>query len=1039
MSKIDSVISNHLTTEIRLRGEKLLKRAHIIDPWEKGGLSEYLLFSAVISEGNARSETRIKYKAETDVLSSKCNCVEWNDTDHCPHVATLMLHYRMLDMRRAFLEGGEAEDINMGIQDGMGVYPEFWGTIVTAPNKLQRAPSNATFTSMYYKLTDGEQVKFPTPQKMSGMLKIDLKEETYEENDREMSIYKPYFSWLNDQSEDIKEVSIFEHLYLFDWKHGDLFELPNELKGLLREIIHGDSFFSLERYLQKTILLRNQSVIKLYVEGTDVDSLEKKIVDSRVSIVSGRKRSSLTMIMEFHDEDKRRIPIPYPYFLFAFKGALLDSFKKKMEAYAFLQGVISSIEQGDESYIHFLRATKRSSELRLLIKTLLSGEEFELLYKNEKGEFERFAVPTERIRGLFKSMWESFGESFFRFSSCDTVEHLLVFDISKTMLVDNIYDFYLKTRIYDLPIFYNESEVTTWSSSTIRFERREKNDLDWFDLSLMIGKEDLSVIENATIDSNAVLTEDGLLLLTAEQKSMMKLLKRYTTDGKDDEKLKDETGATFFLPLRKSRIFELFELRRMGIDGALTDDELDFCNNLATLDKIPEYEVPEIYKGIAREYQVTGFRWLRFLYEYRLGACLSDEMGLGKTIQTIMFIESIINDIDRVLIVCPVSILLNWEKEFSKFSNLGVEIYYGTGRSFPKDSKIVLTSYGLMKKEALRALKDYEFDLLIMDEVQHLKNVKSMGASAARQIKAKFRMSLTGTPVENDISEFYNILDLCVPGVWGDLRNIKATSTKETRLLAKQVVRPFILRRTKQKVLKDLPPKEENLVFLSFSEEEKLQYKKSLDGVQTRLTNVVTRRRYGEILKGILELRQLCLWQNANIANSTKITYLIENLQQILEGGGQAIVFSQFTTYLDHIQKEVEKKLWRFSRIDGKQSFKRRHKEVEKFQAGMNPIFLISLRAGGVGLNLTAANYIFLMDPWWNPAVENQAIDRAHRIGQKNQLTVYRPVIKGSVEEKVLVLQERKRELFTDLMDTDEEKFFSGKLTMDDFQMLLTD
>jgi SNF2 family DNA or RNA helicase len=262
--------------------------------------------------------------------------------------------------------------------------------------------------------------------------------------------------------------------------------------------------------------------------------------------------------------------------------------------------------------------------------------------------------------------------------------------------------------------------------------------------------------------------------------------------------------------------------------------------------------------------------------------------------------------------------------------------------------------------------------------------------------------------------------------------------------LARKTASPFILRRTKSQVLTDLPDKIENNVFLNFTEEERQRYVNNLVGIRNRIQGSPSKRKYGEILKGLLELRQLCLWQQLkpSLGNaphnleSTKIQFLEENLEQILEEGHQAIVFSQFTTYLDIIQNILTKKHMKLSRIDGSQTIKRRQKEVEKFQGGETEVFLISLKAGGVGLNLTAASYVFIMDPWWNPAVEAQAIDRAHRIGQKNQLTVYRPIVKNSVEEKVVKLQEMKRQLFHDLLPENDDNYFTGKLSMKDFESL---
>ena len=257
-----------------------------------------------------------------------------------------------------------------------------------------------------------------------------------------------------------------------------------------------------------------------------------------------------------------------------------------------------------------------------------------------------------------------------------------------------------------------------------------------------------------------------------------------------------------------------------------------------------------------------------------------------------------------------------------------------------------------------------------------------------------------------------------------------------------EIVIPFILRRTKGQVLTELPPKIEVDEYLTLSPEEKNSYEATLLNIKHRIQTSPSKKKYGEILRGLLKLRQACLWQQkgtsyANI-NSTKIDFLMDTLEQIREEGHQAIVFSQFTTYLDIIQHHVSEKHWKYARIDSSQSAKKRQEQVDLFQEGICPIFLISLKAGGVGLNLTAASYVFVMDPWWNPAVEAQAIDRAHRIGQLNTLTVYRPIIKGSVEEKVVELQKLKKELFNDLLPENDDQYFSGKLSMKDFEHLLT-
>jgi SNF2 family DNA or RNA helicase len=350
-----------------------------------------------------------------------------------------------------------------------------------------------------------------------------------------------------------------------------------------------------------------------------------------------------------------------------------------------------------------------------------------------------------------------------------------------------------------------------------------------------INNQDLDIIENVDLDNGLALTKDGLVLLSKDQKDLLKFVKKYTKyesqnkyQTKGGEEGTEEELNKFVLPFNRARIFELFELRKLGLDGALTSEEIELCNSLATLEKMPEYPLPKEMDGVLRPYQVNGYNWLRFLYENKLGACLADDMGLGKTLQTIAFLASIYDQIDQVLIVCPVTILLNWEAEFKKFSSINVQIYHGGERKMDNNSKITLTSYGVMKREIDETFADKNFDIVILDEVQHLKNVRSLGAYAARKLQSAFRICLTGTPVENDLAEFYNILDLSIPGIWGDLQFIRTSSTKKTRLLARKTAAPFILRRTKGQVLTDLPPKIENNVVLNFGKHEDDDYKNSL-------------------------------------------------------------------------------------------------------------------------------------------------------------------------------------------------------------------
>jgi SNF2 family DNA or RNA helicase len=1005
----------------------------------------YFIASGSVFE-NREHLINLKFK-KPDLLTSSCDCLLWNKSDHCVHVAAIFLKYHSINR-----DG--ASDLNLRDQLHLetGARPKEYGTIIQKASQLSQVALNLDFMSCQYQLNNRKVINFPLESTFTHQLILNLIPSYklyYDQlpNPEELGINSQLvdvrFLLKKSDQEPVREINLFEHTHLFNWNTGELWRLPNELRDFIRKIRYKEIEFTVDDYLRLSGSLRKNHLIEIYVEGQDLMNMPVHQIQTRMSIIPHQSKTQLQILIDFHAEisdntenltfDSSNLsPIPSTLKTFIYDGGYLSTFKKKLDGAGLLQVILDNLNGVPIDPSPFTRLSNEKEILKDLISSFLSDED-EYVFDPIKKSLNQFSKNFLKI--LISSIYTDFGPQFFRFSAINSQSNTLSFFIPTQIFFDGLSQFYAKLIPFGLKIFYDKAEISKWSSR-IHFERR-KSQLNWFELELNLTASDLEIIKNANLDNNFVITNNGLILLTNEQKNLVRFMKRYTAEDGVTELKKGEMSQ-FVFPLNRARIFELFELRKIGIDGALTPEEIALCEKLANFQEMPEYPLPEFINNTPRPYQITGYHWLRFLHEHQLGACLADDMGLGKTLQTILFLQAIYPTVNKILIVCPVSIIINWEMEFQKFSNIPVHIYYGGTRDYNSQAKIIITSYGIMKKEFDQAFANEVFDVLILDEVQHLKNLRSMGASAARNIKSKFRICLTGTPVENDLSEFYNILDLSLPGIWGSLQFLKSNSSKKSRLMAKQTAKPFILRRTKAQVLSDLPAKLENHVYLNFSEGEEEQYKRSLLKVRAKIDNIIPRKRYGEILKGLLELRQLCLWQKTPDFSSTKISFLLENIEQILEEGHQAIIFSQFTTYLDFIQKEFEKKTWKFSRIDGTKSFKQRQKDVDAFQEGKNPLFLISLKAGGVGLNLTAASYVFLMDPWWNPAVEAQAIDRAHRIGQTNKLTVYRPIIKNSVEEKVLKLQEYKRELFNDLLSDSDDSYFTGKLTIADFEKLFS-
>lgn len=1019
-------------------GLRYFKLSKVSISFKKGSKETYYIVSGLVRDDRAH-ETKIVYKKRLEEtpegpLSSNCDCQQWSPKTHCGHVVALFITYQV----QLYIEeqGGETTiDDESGlppvvINSSFGVNVAEYGTIIGGPHQLVGAPAAPIYSALQYLLHTKKVVAFPMPEAFRGKLQIHLSHEE-----------KVKFKLKSSDGEKVvAEISIFENIYIFNWREGSVFHVPSDLKILIQRIRLNPYSYTINDILSNIQELDLYSQVEVFIEGTPLDEIKSTKPKCRVTLAPAEKKGLLHASVEFYDESELLV-LPSEFLsFFTFNAGILSHFKKKQEAYDFVSAAGESVKNNNDVYKKFIISSNKKTKVQSLMVEIQKNRET-VVYDQANRLICRY--DNEIIRALFLALIQNFTDQFFRYAHLDGENKKVKYDVLPAVVFQGLTEFHRQVSILGIEIFYDRHEISKWNSR-IRFERRSSS-TKWFDLELNIDEDDLAVIQEADLEAGMVITKKGLILLTKEQKDLIRFMQKYTKYEAVETKTEidgSQSFKKFILPFNRARIFELFELKKLGIEGALTPEDIALCEKLSNLTEMPKYEMPTNLEGVLRPYQIVGYNWLRFLHEHKLGACLADDMGLGKTLQTITFLQSIYDKIDKVLIVCPVTILLNWEKEIQKFSNMDMHIYHGGSREFPHDKKIILTSYGVMKKESEAVFANINFDILVLDEVQQLKNVRSLGAFSARKIKADFRVCLTGTPVENDLSEFYNILDLSIPGIWGDLQFVRAVSNTKTRGIARRTASPFILRRTKSQVLHDLPPKIENNIYLELNEEELKFYQQNIVSIRARINGSTTSAKYGEILRGLLQLRQNCLWQNRTgdlnykHIDSTKIEFLMETLESILEEGHQAIIFSQFTTYLDIIQHFFREKHWKFSRIDGSQSINKRQEQVDQFQSGKTPIFLISLKAGGVGLNLTAASYVFIMDPWWNPAVESQAIDRAHRIGQKNTLTVYRPIIKNSVEEKVLKLQEEKKQLFSDLLSTDDDQVFSGRLTMKDFEML---
>jgi SNF2 family DNA or RNA helicase len=421
---------------------------------------------------------------------------------------------------------------------------------------------------------------------------------------------------------------------------------------------------------------------------------------------------------------------------------------------------------------------------------------------------------------------------------------------------------------------------------------------------------------------------------------------------------------------------------------------------------------------------MKGFKWLRTISELGFGGILADEMGLGKTIQTIAFLLSEKRKI--TLIACPTSLIYNWKEEFQKFApSLKVLIVHGAQRvdtinSF-SDYDVILTTYGTLRLD-IDYYTDIIFDYCIIDEGQNIKNASAQNTKVIKEIKAKRRFALTGTPIENNLTELWSIFDFVMPGYLysKEVFQEKFISRGEENLESlKLLIKPFILRRIKKEVMKELPEKVEKKLLVEMTDPQKALYSDYIKRIKNAMRNNKDGRI--EILSYLTKLRQICLDPSLIIEDynggSGKMEVAVELIKEHIASGGKVLLFSQFTSALDKIGERLNKEKINFFHLQGKTKPKDRIKLVKDFNSSESvKVFLISLKAGGTGLNLTSANLVIHFDPWWNPAVEDQATDRAHRIGQKSIVEVIRLVSKGTIEEKIILLQEDKKELINDIL-----------------------
>ena len=605
----------------------------------------------------------------------------------------------------------------------------------------------------------------------------------------------------------------------------------------------------------------------------------------------------------------------------------------------------------------------------------------------------------------------------------------------------------------DIPLLgLKELKKFRYNTNKPKWEMKAGSGMDWFDLKIEVSFGDQAVslkdVRKALISKqNMVVLDDGSIGMLPEE-----WLKQYGLILKIGQEQKDGT-----LRLSKLHYTLIDELHNQIDDEEVLKEINDKKQRLHNIGNVQMVPVSKAITATLRPYQESGLQWMQTLDELGWGGCLADDMGLGKTLQTITFLQFLKEKYvgSTHLVVCPTSLIYNWEAELKKFSpNLTYHIYYGSAREFSnehfEDYDIIITTYGLIRNDLEQLLK-FQWHYVILDESQAIKNPDALTTKAVQLLKSKNRLILSGTPVQNNTFDLYAQFNFINAGLLGNrefykefANGIDKYNDAEKAAQLRKMVYPFMLRRTKEQVAKDLPDKTEMILWCEMYKEQQAVYDDYKNHYRTTLLKKIEEVGMAKagmyILEGLLRLRQICdspqLVKNNEVTTqkSIKIDELMREIEENT-GSHKLLVFSQFTEMLHLIKERLDIDAIRFSYLDGSTPANKRREAVDQFQNDTTiKVFLISLKAGGVGLNLTAADYIYLIDPWWNPAVEQQAIDRTHRIGQKNKIFAYKMICKNTIEEKILQLQQRKKQIANELVT--EDAGFIKKLSREDVEFL---
>ncbi len=774
------------------------------------------------------------------------------------------------------------------------------------------------------------------------------------------------------------------------------------------------------------------------------------VLDSPLWVMSENKIFKITnltyqQIVNFA-ENQGGIFIPQIYLEY-FEESLLPGLVKNLP----LVSDKYKIEEIPAAAVNRIYLEEEDNKLKIILKYYYSG--FEVGYDD-----------TEKVTSFFKEgkITKIIRDKNLEESARQEIKNFFVKEIDKGVFIvrKNPVDFlfeslpYLKEKGFEI---FGSAELSNFKVNTSKpaFSFNVSSGIDWFDVSAEINFSGVPISFDSLINAikhkkEYVRLEDGSVGILPKQ--WINKFHRALAFGTINKNQTDGKGEIRFSKLQANALDMLIEDAEAETDEAFKEQ----IEKLNSFEKITSKEIPGIFYNVLRPYQKSGYDWLYFLKEFNFGGILADDMGLGKTIQVLALLSNEYGNGKNIpsLVIAPTSVVFNWMNEAEKFSP-HLKLLNHTGKERIKEDSlhfenynVILTSYSIILRD-INILTGREFNYLILDESQKIKNPNSKTARLIKTIKAEHRLCLTGTPVENNLTELWSQMTFLNPGMLGQLkrfeeafvRPIQKSEDNSASEYLRRTVYPFILRRTKEVVAKELPPKTEMIHYCEMEPGQEKIYNIWRDSIREEVikeieTNGIKKSGF-KVLEGLLRLRQICNHPSLVKENYKNKSGKFEEFKELLEGvlgeNHKVLVFSQFVKMLEIIKEYLDYKEITYEYLTG--STLNREACVNNFQTNDDvKIFLISLKAGGFGLNLTAADYVFHYDPWWNPAVEMQATDRTHRIGQDKNIFVYKFITRNSVEEKILKLQNKKKELVENIITS--ENGILKNLTREDIDEL---